>query len=308
MPQVLINPISPAEKLQRIYRLTIQNVDENGMPIDKATIIENPITIEFSVNRTLFAEVNTLDAEIYNLAPDTYNQLFFDYFNCKYRTVILEAGYKTTGLSTIFIGDMWSCYTRRQGSDTITKMHCIVGLKSLQQNTDVTLGGITRDKVLAKLADDMLLKLEIYSGEDKKFTRDVSISGNSMKAVQQYSDNSAFIDNGKLIILDDNDAIKGDVVLINDQSGLLGVPQHEDAILSVDIIFEPRIIVGQIIEVNSRIHPMFNGQYKVYGIKHEGVISGAEAGKAHTTLEMLVGSQIYGRFGVVTNRNAQESN
>ena len=304
MSQVLINPISNAPKKERIYRLTVQDVDENGMPINQATIIENPVTIEFSVNRTLFAEVNTLDAEIYNLTPDTYNRLFFDYFNCKYRTVILEAGYETTGLSTIFIGDMWSCYTRRQGSDIITKMHCIVGLKSLQQNTDVTLGGITRDKVLAQVADDMLLKLEIYSGENKKFSRDVSISGNSMKVAQQYSDNSAFIDNGKLIILDDNDAIKGDVVLINDESGLLGVPQHEDAILSVDIVFEPRIIVGQIIEVNSRIHPMFNGQYKVYGIKHEGLISGAEAGKAHTTLEMLVGSQIYGRFGVVTHRNS----
>lgn len=303
MPQVLINNITPAKKKQRIYRLTVQDVDENGMPINKAIIIQNPITIDFSVNRTLFADVNTLDAEIYNLKPETYNRLFFDYFNCKYRTVILEAGYETTGMSTIFIGDMWSCYTRREGSDVITKMHCIVGLKSLQATSDVTLAGITRDRVLAQVADDMLLKLEIYSGEDKKFTRPVTLRDNSMKIATQYSDGNAFIDNGKLIILNDTDAIKGEVLLINDESGLLGVPKHEEAILSVDIIFEPRIIIGQIIEVNSRIHPMFNGQYKVFGVKHEGVISGAESGKATTTLEMLVGSQIYGRFGVVTNKH-----
>lgn len=307
MSQVLINTISPAKKVQRKYRLTVQNVDENGNPIDSAIVITNPITVDFSVNRTLFAEVNTLDIDIYNLAPNTYNQLFFDYFNMKYRTIILEAGYETTGLSTIFIGDVWSCYTRREKSNTITKIHAIVGLKSLQAMTDITLGGITRDRVLATVAKDMNLELEVYSGQNIKFDRDVVLSDNSMKIAQQYSGENAYIDNGKLIILEDTDAIKGEVPLINDESGLLGVPQHEDAILSVEIMFDPRFIIGQIIEVQSRIHPQFNGQYKVYGIKHEAVISGSEAGAATTTLEMLVGSQVYGRFGVVTRRHEKDS-
>ncbi len=311
MSQVLVNPISAAKKQQRIYRLTVQDVDEYGFPLNTITTIdsrETPFTLEFSVNRTLFADVNSLDASIYNLAPDTYNLLFFDYFNMKGRTVVLEAGYETTGLSTIFIGDMWSCFTSREGTETITKMHCFVGLRTMQLHTDVTLAGASRDRVLAKVAKDMNLGLNIYSGKDHKFNRSVSLSGNPMQIAQQYSNESAYIDNGKLIILDDLDAIKGEVPLINDESGLLGVPKHEDAVLKVDIIFEPRFIVGQIIEINSRIHPMFNGQYKVYGIKHEGVISGAEAGKATTTLEMLVGSQIYGRFGIVTAKHQQNSN
>lgn len=309
MSQVLVNPISPAKKQQRIYRLTVQDVDEFGFPLKSITVIDSrktPFTLEFSVKRNLFADVNTLDASIYNLAPDTYNALFFDYFNMKGRTVILEAGYETTGLSTIFIGDMWSCYTHRESANTITQMHCIVGLRTMQLHTDVTLAGTSRDRVLAKVASDMNLGLNIYSGKDQKFNRPVSLSDNPMKIAQQYSGESAYIDNGKLIILDDIDAIKGEVPLINDESGLLGVPKHEDAILSVDIIFEPRMVIGQIIEINSRIHPMFNGQYKVFGIKHEGVISGAEAGRATTTLEMLVGSQIYGRFGVVTPKHQQE--
>lgn len=311
MPQVLINPISPAEKVQRIYRLTVQAVDENGFPTKDIITIdsrETPFTIEFSVNRDLFAEVNSMELSIYNLAPDTYNQLFFDYFNMMGRAVILEAGYRTTGLSTIFVGDMWSCFTSREGANTITKMECFVGLRIMQLHTDVTLAGASRDKVLAKVAQDMSLDIAIYSGKDEKFNRPVSLSDNPLKIAQQYSNEAAYVDNGKLLILEDKDAIKGEVPLINDQSGLLGVPKHENAILSVDIIFEPRIIIGQIIEINSRIHPMFNGQYKVYGIKHEGIISGSEAGKAHTTLEMLVGSQIYGRFGIVTSKHEERSN
>lgn len=296
--KILYNEISNKPKLNRQFRLTVQEVDENDNPTQSAIVITNPFTINFAVNRTIFADVNTLDIEIYNLSPDTYNKLFFDYFNVNQRTIVLEAGYEGMELSVLFVGNVWSCYTSRKGSDIITKIHAIVGLKALQHQTDVTLKDISRNQVIAHAANDMGLQFEIYSGEDTKFTRPVSLTGNSMAIIQKYSDNSAFIDNNVIKIVDTYDAIQGDVVLINDESGLLGVPEHEDALLKVNMIFEPRIIIGQLIEIQSRISPMFNGQYKVYGIRHEGTISDSIAGEATTTLEMLVGSQVYGRFHV----------
>lgn len=291
--------INGAKKVNRRYRLTVQTVDDKGNPTDKAIVISNPLTIRFSVNRTLFADINAMDIDIYNLAPRTYNQLFYDYFNVNRRTVILEAGYDGMEMSAIFIGDVWSCYTSRDGSDIITHMHAIVGLKSLSVQTDATLANVSRNQVLRYIANDMAMTINIYSGDDEKFTRPVSLSGNSFGQIQKYTNGSAYIDNNEINVLTTFDAIEGDVVLINDQSGLLGVPEHEDALLRVKMIFEPRIVIGQIIEVKSRISPMFNGQYKVYGIKHEGTISDTVAGTATTTLEMLVGSQMYGRFGVV---------
>lgn len=291
--------INGAKKVNRRYRLTVQTVDDKGNPTDKAIVISNPLTIRFSVNRTLFADINAMDIDIYNLAPRTYNQLFYDYFNVNRRTVILEAGYDGMEMSAIFIGDVWSCYTSRDGSDIITHMHAIVGLKSLSVQTDATLANVSRNQVLRYIANDMAMTINIYSGDDEKFTRPVSLSGNSFGQIQKYTNGSAYIDNNEINVLTTFDAIQGDVVLINDQSGLLGVPEHEDALLRVKMIFEPRIVIGQIIDVQSRISPMFNGQYKVYGIKHEGTISDTVAGTATTTLEMLVGSQMYGRFGVV---------
>ena len=300
MANVLYNELSSQPKMNRHYRLTVQMVDEKGIPNEGKVIIEDPITIRFAVNRTLFADVNAMDIDIYNLAPETYNQLFYDYFNVNRRTVILEAGYEQMGLSVIFIGDMWSCYTSRQGSDLITRIHAIVGLKSLPLQTDATLENISRNQILKHVAHDMAMDIKIYSGEDIKFNRPVTLNGNSFAIIQKYSEGMAFMDNNQITVLDSYDAIEGDVALINDESGLLGVPEHEDALLRVKIMFEPRIIIGQIIEIKSRIAPMFNGQYKVYGIKHEGTISGAVSGEAVTTLDMMVGSQVYGRFGIVT--------
>lgn len=303
MVNLVYQEISNKPKKQRQYRLTVQTVDAKGNPTDSAIIIDGNFTINFAVNRTLFADVNAMDIDIYNLAPNTYNALFFDYFNPNHRTVVLEAGYKGMEMSIIFIGSVWSCYTSRQGSDIITRMHAIVGFKDLRPQTDATLANISRNQILRTAANDIGLDIAIYSGEDTKFTRPVALEGNSFAIIQKYSNGNAHIDNNKIIVLDTYDAIEGEVPLINDESGLLGVPEHEDALLRVKMIFEPRIVIGQIIEIKSRIAPMFNGQYKVYGIKHEGTISESIAGEATTTLEMLVGSQLYGRFGIV---NAQQ--
>lgn len=303
MVQAVNFSISNQEKLNRVYRLTVQSVDENDNPLKTAIVIDSrqtPLTMKFQINRSIFAEINGAEVELYNLKPDTYKQLFYDYFNINKRTVILEAGYEGQELSIIFIGDMWSCYTSRQGTETITRMQCIVGWKSISAKTDVSLAGATRNQILREAANDMALDLKIYSGEDKKFSRPVSVSGNSFKIIQQYSDGSAFIDNNTLYVLSDEDAFEGYIPRITDSSGLLGVPEHEDAILKVTMIFEPRLMIGQIIDLQSRVAPMFNGQYKIFGIRHEGTISMSESGKATTVLEMLVGAQVYGRFHVKT--------
>lgn len=300
MVNTVYNVITSNEKVNRYYRLTVQLTDKNDKPTDKAIVIENPFTINFTINRSIFAEINGADIEIYNLSYDTYRELFWDYYSIGRRTVILEAGYEKENLSVIFIGDLWSCYTAREGTETVTRMNCLMGLKALGVMTDATLSGATRYEVYKKAADDMGLKLKVYSGENTKFTRPVSVSGNSFGIIQKYSDQSAFIDNNEIIVLNNEDAFKGDIIVINDNSGLLGVPEHEDAILTVRIIFEPRLVIGQIIEIQSQVAPMFNGQYKIYGIRHEGTISDAVAGKATTTLEMLVGSQVYGKFYVKT--------
>ena len=46
--------VQALKKLNRKYRLTIQDVDENREPINKAVVIENPFTIRFSINRNIF--------------------------------------------------------------------------------------------------------------------------------------------------------------------------------------------------------------------------------------------------------------
>ena len=106
-------------------------------------------------------------------------------------------------------------------------------------------------------------------------------------------------------IMKPNEVIEGFVPLINDASGLLATPQRKDATLSINMIFEPRLLIGQVIEIQSSIAPQFDGQYKIYGLKHSGTISDSIAGQCTTTVQMQVGSQVFGRFNVLKAEQQQ---
>ena len=112
-----------------------------------------------------------------------------------------------------------------------------------------------------------------------------------------------FIDNGKSYILGNNEAIQGQVELIDSSTGLLGTPLRENNTVVFDMIFEPGIILGQYIELYSSTFTELNssnnsttdnvsGYYKITAIKHRGMISPAVCGDAITTVEFFLGPKI----------------
>lgn len=294
-------------KLNRIYRLTIQTQDDYGNPTDEALIVENPITIEFTVERSIYAGMNTLDLDIYNLSPDHRNLLFQDVYGLNYKNVILEAGYEGQGMTIIFNGNIWSAYSHRKGVNIITHIHAIDGLSTQSALIHTTLqSGTTLQQVIQNLTNSIPdLKSGTQNLQEYTFNRPLVLNGNSYKLLKTYSDNNVFVDMKTVNIMNVNDVIEGFVPLITDESGLLSTPERRDATLTINMIFEPRLLIGQVIEVESNIAPQFDGQYKVFGLKHSGIISDSIAGTCVTTIQMQVGSQVFGRFNVIKAEQQQ---
>lgn len=296
-------------KLNRIYRLTIQTQDTFGNPTDEALIVENPITIDFSVERSMYAGMNTLDVDIYNLSPDHRNLLFQDVYGINYKNVILEAGYEGQGMTVIFNGNIWSAYSQRRGVNILTHIHAIDGLSTQSSLIHTTLqSGSTLQDVIQNLTGAIPdLQNGTQSIPDYTFNRPMVLNGNAYRLLKTYSDNNVFVDMKTINIMKVNDVIEGFVPLINDESGLLATPERRDATLTINMIFEPRLLIGQVIEVQSHIAPQFDGQYKIFGLKHSGTISDSVAGQCVTTIQMQVGSQVFGRFNVLKAEQQQIS-
>jgi hypothetical protein len=120
-------------------------------------------------------------------------------------------------------------------------------------------------------------------------SRGITLSGNSWDVLNKaITDGVAFIDNEQVNVLrnDEFKAVPGLVRTINAESGLLGTPRRHDKSLEVPILFEPRLQVGQKIELDST-QAVYNGVYKIIGISHRAVISEVVGGDAVTTITLF---------------------
>lgn len=274
-------------KQQRKYRLEVQDIDGDNV------VIEPPFTIDFDIEKAILSTVCNASITVYNLKETTRNRIFKDIRQVgleNLRLVRLFAGYESDGnLSLIFSGTISHCYSRRQGVDFLTVIEANSGSDFLA-NSYVTLNvgaGTAVKDYMASLAYEINKGARRVIGNfEGVIRRNFQAVGLAEKLIKEYSDGNFFIDGDTILILKEGEVIEGVLNKINSDSGLLGSPQREESFLLFDIIFEPRILMGQYIELESTTVPFFNGKYKVVGFHHVGTISEAVCGTAKTTVRV----------------------
>ena len=265
--------------------------------------IRPPYTLNFAIKRNAFGSANTASFTLVNLSEPTRNLIYKDIFQtAQFRMIRLRAGYGDN-LPVIFQGNIKEAKSYRTGGsvDFTTEIEAFDYGYAMQNSTSsfALAEGTTHQQTIEALANDMVKsvpdgslgigKIGTFSG---KYPRGRSVAGSSWEALRSETQNAAFIDNGLLYCLNDDEAIVGDVPVLDSRTGLLGSPKKADALLEVEMIFEPALKVGQAVEINSRTISQWNGKYKVWGVDHSGVISGAVSGKCKTTLHMLIGKKL----------------
>jgi len=296
----------------RKYILTITPITHEGKKRGPSTIIRDPLTIRFNVKRMPMMGDSCATIEIYNLQPKTRSKIFLDYFDFKnIQQVTLEAGYQNGKFDLIYKGRVVTCRTRRDGVDVITTIEAQSGMFVLDSyiSSSTESGQLTTEVAKEVISKITALDSAIIQPEAISIPRPVALVGNEMAVLQTYTKGKAFIDNEKIISIDENTTIDGDIRVIDDETGLLGTPEREQVTLTIKCIFEPRIKVGQGLEIKSKIAPEFDGQYKVWGVSHSGTIGLAASGQCITTVQLWTGLNIFGRFSTsLSEASAQFSN
>lgn len=284
-------------KFGRQYKLIIQSELED-------IIIEPPLTIEFDIVRNVMAQANTMSLKIYNLQKSTRNKIFQDLFKIREkRKIVLQAGYEE--LSTIFVGEIRQAYSDRKGPNIITEIEAFDGgfdILNSYTNTSIKAGSNSKELINFLMGQFENLRRGEIGDFGTSYQRGVVLNGNTFELLRRETGDKIFVDLGKVYALNENEVITGQVPLINSDTGLLGVPLRRDSYLTVPMLFEPKILVGQVVEIFSKVQNQFNGQYKVIGIRHSATISEAICGEAKTILELLIGTKTIGKgFNLVKN-------
>ena len=283
--------MSKARKINRHYKLTIETNDSGTVEIT------DPLTIEFTVTRNTAVSLNKGIFKIYNLGLATRTKLFQDRFRIKdkgtgefYKRIILQAGYNQ--LSTIFVGNILTAFPTRQGGSIIMNIEAYDGLYG-QAN------------VISTISSDLInVEKGVIASQEGELTKSTSFFGNTFDVITEFLKDKAevFIDNEELLIMNSNQAFIAQIPLIKSETGLLSVPIRQQTYIEIDMIFEPRITVGQLVELESSVNPAYDGQYKVYGVTHNAVISGAVSGDAKTKLQLYIGSELLGGLELISKR------
>ena len=289
--------------LRRRYELKITPLKIVGYDIVNAgdpIVITDPITIRFSVNKMIYAGANcSANIQLYNLNKNTRNALFYDWLHInELRKVELSAGYYDGKFDTIYRGIIRSCRPKKERTDVVMEIEAQSGLFVLDNELSICLdsGQSTGDVIGALVDQSLVLEEGAENIQEKLFPRTVSLLGPPALMLKIYSNENGFVDDERYLVLDTNDAIDGYVRVIDDQTGLLGVPQRDRTTVKVNCMFEPRIKLGEIIQIKSRIAEVFDGQYKVWGISHSGVIGDSADGQLTTSLTLYTGEQVFGYF------------
>lgn len=274
------------DKLGRNYFLKVQKLEGDYLEI------RPPFTMDFDVSRTILSSANTSTIRVYNLSEANRSQIRKDTTDFDFNlNVVLQAGYQLN-MPVIFQGNIKQAWSHRQRVDFITEIQSFDGGFAMVNGTSnqTFKTGTPNVNVLRSLINDLPGVTQGTVGAFPASTiRGAAYSGRTADLLSQLSGNSFFIDNGKANILGDDECLQGSIQVIDSSTGLLGTPIREQNMLHLETLFEPRLILGQKIQLKSSTAQNYNGFYRVVSIHHRGTISEATCGEAITTIGLAYG-------------------
>jgi len=253
-------------------------------------LIQTAISVEkhrvhFVVEKSLKPEPNSCSLEIYNLAPDQRAQIE----SLKPKTgstrgipVQIEAGYQDTGTSQIFLGDLRTVSSRRDGADWITTIESGDGEKAhANARIAVSFGpSTTADTALRAIVKALgvdqgnvplvLAKLRL-GGVGQLFPKRAVLTESAAVHMTNFCKSAGLewsIQDGAVQIVDRNKALSLFAVLLSSSSGLIESPSIDpDGVLSCKMLIQPDVKPGSLLVLDSKT---IHGNYRIESARWDG--------------------------------------
>jgi len=282
-------------KFQRQYR--IEATTKDGEKI----VITNPFTLNFVIVRHQLSSAANATLKIYNLGLETRMKLLKNAWEKNsdyYFPIRLYAGYEGM-MPLVLRGAIYPearSYRAEGSPDFMTEVEVYDGgfdMAHGDSNFSVSAGTLRVEAIKRLCKDFPNLKIGAIGNFPGAYARQRVFAGKTKQLIMEETGGNFFIDNEHVYCLKDNEAIEGEVLVISSETGLLGSPSRTKGLVIAEMLFEPRLKVGQVVELVSKDYPSLNQLYKVIGVQHTGTISDAVGGKCKTRVTMKFGLQSF---------------
>ena len=182
----------------------------------------------------------------------------------------LKIGRQSYGTFLLFTGNVISCDVTQPPDigitlRALTNNFQMAVIQGLQMPANTLLSEIAK-----QIADGQGLFLD-FEATDKQ-VNNYSYTGaanNNIQKLNEMGGIQAFVDNNTLVVLNAGAARKGDNIMINDATGMVGIPQVTEQGVLVKVMVNPAIHLGGSVTINSVTNPAANGTFKVIKINYE---------------------------------------
>lgn len=277
-------------KFGRNYELIVEAT--GGGP---DVIIKPPFTVQFDVTRHRYSSATMSVIRIYNLSENNRAKLRKDQLQYELRKkLVFRAGYGNN-LSTLCVGNVMRGFSVRQETEYITTLEIFDGgLAFATATSSIQYGENTPYRTVVVDLIKSLKPYDIGAGSIGNIQgtalRGLSVTGPTISNLRELSQGNFFIDNGLAHCLSENECVPAPLKVIDASAGLLDTPEREMQLVNLKMLFEPKILAGQKLEVKSTTEKSINGVYQVIAITHSGIISEAVNGDCSTTLSLKYGA------------------
>lgn len=291
-------------KFQRTFTLTVQG--RSG----RSYTFTDPLTCIFDVQSRITGGVNSGHFMLYNLDPLTRFDIEFDSAididsagALVRRPLVFNAGYVTEGFQpVVFQGDVTRAFSYRDGTEIITDISVKDGLTAIQKAQIQSSRAYPWDarseverivKTMAPYGVSLGAVGSLFQGyQPKRGTMWLGSSWDVLKSIAAARGGGAYVNQMKVYVMAPTDVIEPPSTLaqLDSTTGLIDTPRRSGWTVTAQMIFEPRVQLGQKLKLLSRVSPSLNGAYAVWAVGHRGMISGAKDGGCITSLEMMQSS------------------
>ena len=230
----------------RGYQLTINDRETGTLYTLDGSIGDDGLRVKFEIQKNVDnrAATNTASLKVYNLSQDTLSKLSQKELACQ---VVLKVGYNGN-LVEILVGDVLQIQTNQDGSELETEFVIYEGFAALNAaKISKTYPENSKIKdVITDLADNHNIPIKSISGDNSLKT--LAYGFPAFGTFKQILDEMCYandlewdIGNGQLTVKDKRgrtpDATAETAVILNKDSGLIGIPQlnYEKVSTSVDV-------------------------------------------------------------------------
>lgn len=228
---------------QRYIRLIIDTIDVTGLDA------------QFQVKKNLLPQPNTCELKVYNLNATHRAALEA----LKVATISLEAGYEG-GYSSLFLGDLRTSISTREGPDWVTSLGAGDGEKAIRTarvSASIKKGATTIDvvKTIARALGvgegnlSSAAQTLQASGISDLFSEGTILSGSASREMTHICASAGLtwsIQRGALQILHTKEALDNEALFISQDTGMIGAPTSDGkGVVTVKLLMIPDVFPGR---------------------------------------------------------------